>query len=44
VGDEACPKTRAVLNRLAAATEVHWRTVSEALDQAKRTPADAQRA
>lgn len=44
VADEARPETRAVLNRLVAATEVHWRTVSEALDQAKRAPANAPRA
>ena len=44
VADSTRAETRAVLNRLTAATEIHWRTVSEALDQAKRTPADAQRA
>lgn len=41
VAQGACPEVRAVLDRLTAATEVHWQVVAEALDAAKRTPANA---
>jgi hypothetical protein len=44
VAQGASPEVRAVLGRLITATETHWQTVTDALNAAKRTPADAQRA
>jgi rubrerythrin len=41
VVDGAVPEVRAVFDRLVIATEIHWRTVADALDAAKRTPAAA---
>jgi hypothetical protein len=44
VADGTSPEMRAVLARLAAATQTHWQLVTDALNAAKRSPADAPRA
>jgi len=43
VAEGASPEVRAVLARLVTGTEKHWQTVTDALNAAKRTPADAER-
>ena len=44
VADGASPEVRAVLGRLVAATESHWRAVVEALDAAKSATSASTRA